>query len=330
MGACLANHPNCGEAKMKPKYKKVGKRTYSHNSILRLIDSYSQISQDPEKIIRSLVHEKIAAARNLGWTGPPFDPRILASIMGIHYEESRELIRSKDAELHPTGNGRSVIKYNPDRPRARQNFSIAHEIGHTFFPEYEDQVNARHEPGRFDPESELEYLCDLGASEIVLPSPEFDIDVRQLGISLKSLNELSTRYQASREATAIRMIGTDIFPCALMMLDYKHKPTEFREIEASKYQLQLFDDVSPVAPPMKLRVQFCVRSHHFTAFIPTHKSIDESSPLYEVSVTHEVFQGDVCLDLKNQILEFYAEAMPMPSVNGTGLGSRVLAILFQR
>ena len=313
---------------MKRKYIKVGKRIYSHYSVVRLIERHQQISQDPEEIIQSLVRNELDDARNSGWPGPPFDPRILASLMGIECEESRKLVYSEDAELQPTSDGKSIIRYNPDKPRTRQNFSIAHEIGHTFFSGYQDQYKARHKVGRFDPSSEVEFLCDLGASEIILPAPEFDLDVIQKGISLESLEELSTLYEASEEASAIRMIKTDRYPCALMVLDYSHKPTELSKIEQTKRQLNLFDDCSSESPSMKLRVQYCIPSKQFSDFIPPDKSIPESSPLHDVSVTQEPFQGDVALDLGKQSLEYYTEAMAIPGTHN--LGSRVLAILFQQ
>ena len=313
---------------MKRKYVKVGKRIYSHNSVVRLIERHRHISRNPEEIIRNLVRNELAKARNIGWDGPPFDPRILASIMGIECEESREfLTHSEDAELQPTVDERAIIRYHPDRPRVRQNFSIAHEISHTLFPGYKEQYQARHKIGRFDPSSEVEFLCDLGASEIILPTPEFDSDVSQRGISLESLKELSKLYEASKEASAIRMITTNRYPCAMMVLDYSYKPAELPQIEKAKYQLNLFNDCFSGLPPMKLRVQFCVSSKQFSAFIPNDKSIDESSPLYKVSVTQEPFQGNFVLDLENQSLEFYAEAVALPVTHNHG--SRVLAILFQ-
>ena len=60
--------------------------------------------------------------------------------MGICCEESEELTHSDDAELHPAENGRMVIRYNPAKPKTRRNFSIAHEIAHTFFPGYQDRA----------------------------------------------------------------------------------------------------------------------------------------------------------------------------------------------
>ena len=328
MGTRSASDPNRSEIMMKRKYVKVGKRIYSHNSIVRLIECHQHISQDPEEIIRKLVRNELAEAKNSGWSGPPFNPRILASIMGIECEESKELTYSEDAELQPTKAKTLVIRYNPDRPRTRQNFSIAHEISHTLFPEYRNQYKPHHKISKFDPDNEVEFLCDLGASEIILPAPEFDLEVRRRGISLESLEELSKLYEASKEASAIRMVATNHHPCAMMVLDYSHKPTELSQIEQAKHQPNLFNDCFLEMPSMKLRVQFFVSAKQFSDFVPKHKSIDEPSPLYEVSVTQESFQGNFVLDLKGRSLEFYTEAMALPGTHN--LGSRVLAILFQR
>ena len=227
---------------MKRKYVKVGRHVYSHSSVIGLIERHHGISQDPREIMQHLIHIRIDAARNLGWDGPPYDPRFLASTMGINSEKSKQLILSEDAELHPTPDGKLVIRYNPDKPRTRQNFSIAHEICHTFFPEYDHQYHARHKIGEYDSHNELEFLCDFGASEIILPAPEFDSDVYKWGVSITSLERLSKCYEASMVATAIRAIGIARSPCALIVLDYTHKPVELCQIEAAQYQLNLFND----------------------------------------------------------------------------------------
>lgn len=275
MGAYSANDPVCDEETMKQSVLKVGKKYYSHNSVLRLIECYSEVSEDPEQIIRSLVRDPLTAARqsrHFRWDRPPFKSEVLASILGIRCEASVELTHSEDAELHPAENGRMVIRYNPDKPKTRQNFSIAHEIVHTFFPGYQEACHARHQSGTFDPENEVEFLCDLGASEIVMPTPEFDSDVKSMGVSLKSLQKLSKVYEVSLEATAIRMIKTDFYPCALIVLDYSHKPAEKDQIEASKYQQSLLCDDPWEPPPMRLRVQYFVRGTHFSAYLSSRQS----------------------------------------------------------
>lgn len=313
---------------MGQKYYKVGKKYYSHPSVVRLIEQNPDISKDPEEIIRSFVQKTLAEARKFLWEGPPFNPEVLASILGISCEKTDKLTYSEDAELLPAENGRMVIRYNPDRPKARRNFSIAHEIAHTFFPGYQDQRSARHQVGKFDPENEVEFLCDLAASQVVMPTPEFDLDVQNMGVSLKSLQELSKLYEVSLEATGIRMVTTDYYPCALIVLDYSHKPTEKDDIEASKYRQSLFDDNPWEPPPMKLRVQYFVRATHFSYYIPMHKSIEESSPLYEVSVNGKLFQGNAILDFTQPVLDTYVEAMALPYTHSMESGSRVLVILW--
>ena len=314
---------------MKQKFFKVGKRVYSNPAVVDLVEFHREVSQDPEEIIRHLARNEIADARNYGLSGPPFDPRILASIMGIQYEESKQLIHSQDAELQPIAKGNTdlIIRYNPDKPKTRQNFSIAHEIAHTLFPEYRDQYKAHHQIGKFNPDSEVEFLCDLGASEIIMPAPEFNRDVEKMGISLKSLERLSKRYNASLEATAIRMITTNFDSCALMVLGYSHKPSELCQIENAKNQLNLFSDC-PCLPPLKLRVQYFVPSKYFFAYIPKHKSIEETSPLHEVSVTRKPFEGNTILDFTNPTLDTHVEAVALPGTHNADFGSRVLVFLF--
>ena len=200
------------------------------------------------------------------------------------------------------------------------------KIAHTFFPGYQDKHSARHQIGKFNPENEVEFLCDIGASQIVMPMPEFDLDVKNMGVSLNSLQTLSKLYEVSLEATAIRMITTDLYPCALIVLAYNHKPVEKNEIEASKCQQSLFGDIYE-PPPMKLRVQYFIRATRFSDYIPKHKSVEESSPLYEVSATGKPFRGDTVLNLEYKTLEMYVEAMALPKTHNTDLGSRVIAIL---
>lgn len=330
MGAYSANDPVCDEKTMKHRYVKVGTRYYSHDSVIQLIDRYSGISRDPKDIIRSLVRDRLTVARHAGlfrWNCPPFKPEVLASLLGIRCEASVELTHSEDAELHPAENGRMVIRYNPQKPKTRQNFSIAHEIVHTFFPGYQDVCHARHPSGTFDPEQEVEFLCDLGASEIVMPTPEFDLDVKSMGVSLNSLRKLSKRYEVSLEATAIRMMTTASSPCALIVLDYSHTSAEKDAIDASTYQQSLFRDDPWEPPPMRLRVQYFVRGTGFSAYIPKYKSIEESSPLSEVSVTGTPFQGDTVLNLATQPLNTYVEAMALPKTHQPALASRVIAIV---
>ena len=96
------------EVTMKLKHIKVGKQT----SILNRLSctSYRKSSSRALRILKKLSEAwsviNLMKLENSGWSGPPFDPRILASIMGIQCEESRKLVHSEDAELHSTSAGK--------------------------------------------------------------------------------------------------------------------------------------------------------------------------------------------------------------------------------
>jgi Zn-dependent peptidase ImmA (M78 family) len=78
---------------------------------------------------------------------------------------------------------------------------------------------------RFDPEHELEYLCDVGAAEILLPAEEFESDLAVSGSTLRAVPALRERYQASREATVRRMLQMGSERTAAVFLEYRLKPS---------------------------------------------------------------------------------------------------------
>src|SRR5205085_99091 len=86
---------------------------------------------------RALVFEAIED----GWSGPPFDPFELADRKGIRIVPRQDLY---DARLVADDAG-PRIEFNPTRPQGRVRFSIAHELAHTFFPDYPEF--ARHRSG---------------------------------------------------------------------------------------------------------------------------------------------------------------------------------------
>jgi hypothetical protein len=73
--------------------------------------------EEPEDVIirlaRALVEEAIAA----GWSGPPFDPTVLASLRGISVKPADCDIRS-DARIFPLPMGKLQIEYDPSKPQS--------------------------------------------------------------------------------------------------------------------------------------------------------------------------------------------------------------------
>ena len=140
---------------------------WTHKSVLALLESSD--GESPEEIIRARAKALVATARAVGWTGPPFNPLQLASLCGIKCREATDLF-SADAQLTPVAGRQLLLEFNPDRPETRRNYSVCHEIVHTFFDDCYEMVHFRRTHGpKFDPEFEVEQLCQIGAAELLMP-----------------------------------------------------------------------------------------------------------------------------------------------------------------
>ena len=236
------------------------------------------------------------------WEGPPFDVKQLASALGHHIVWQKPMA-SEDAELHPIPGrpGEYKIYCNPESSESRQNFNIAHELGHTIIPPINFQRRSRHVPD--DPEHQvLERLCNLAASELLLPYAPFVADLQRTGgPRLESLDELSSLYRASPEAVARRMVSVSQEPLALAFFSMKLKPKDRKE----EGQGFLFDVPSPQPA---LRVDYCLPSAAFVHYLPEHKSVPEDSPLIRVLETQTPYVGPVHLELKSKTVVFQVEA----------------------
>ena len=82
------------------------------------------------------------------------------------------------------------------RPSVRQRFTKAHELCHSFF--YELVPEIKFAPHETNPEEE--WLCNLGASELLMPRARVSEDASDLLTSLKSLERLARAYEVSPHA----------------------------------------------------------------------------------------------------------------------------------
>lgn len=271
--------------------------------------------------MRIAARDVVAAARKYGWAGPPFDLEVLASIRGIKVRAGGADL-AQDALIRPVGLEEFEILYNPSAASTRRNFSIGHEISHTFFPDCADSVHYRGQRHACDPEKPVEQLCDVGASELLMPIPEFEEEARAGGVSVATIEQLRQRYVASYEAVAIRMVTLDIVPCAAVVLTLRLKPTEYRQLSLP----------SMGGPEPRLRVDFMVSSSTSgLARIPKHKSIPDTSCVYETlggapDETVVVAEGrERWLAGTVQLPPCRIEAMALP---WNGYQARALALLF--
>src|SRR6266700_4787513 len=186
-------------AQSQARHVKIGRRVWSHKSVLALLDKAQGTAEpaDPEDLIRICARALVAQALALNWAGPPYDPKILAGLRGIAVEPTHDQIGA-EARIFAKPDCSLLIQYDPAKTKARVNFSICHEITHTFFPDCFETIRHRHKED--DGNYELECLCDLGAAELLMPHEPFQCDLAMLGVSLAAVRQLAQRYGASGEA----------------------------------------------------------------------------------------------------------------------------------
>lgn len=292
------------------------RRDWRHKSVLSLIRSEG--GGDPIEIIRSKARQIVDWAKDNGWSGPPFNPRLLASMRGIRTRESKALF-SAEAQLTPMEGDQLLLEFNPNRCSGRKNYSISHELVHTLFDDCFEMVHQRKANRKaFDPEEEVELLCQIGAAEFLMPEEDFRADLETMEFSLRSISPLMKRYDASREAIARRMLSLGERTAALVFLSKRLKPIEIKMAKSHKLP----------APEPKMRVLYSVCTGEFPAFLPEHKSAPNDSCVNATDSLDDVVQGFETWDIAG-LGSCFVEAIGLPIIDPSDLSTPSVMALIQ-
>ena len=256
---------------------RVGGRRYADPDVLSLISATGEL-RDPRSSVVTMASQLVARYREYG--GDRKDPweriRILSSLAGLEVESmkiTKQQRDDRDAVLIPAQNGRGKVLYNPSRPQPRVIFSIGHEITHTFFPNSSQGARFRTLCAPSSQEAnELERLCDLGASELLMPEDDFRRAVGREYV-LERLPELCDRFGTSYEATLFRLATAHPHIAVAGLARYRAKKgQEQREVA----QEALFGRTIPsrITPELRYRRQsfFPSAAAGRQSFVPWNKS----------------------------------------------------------
>ena len=167
---------------------------------------------DPIAVVVARAQAVVMDALQAGWKGPPFDPFELASLLEIKSTATEGIA---EARVVPRG-ARFEIEFNPNRPRRRVRFSVAHEIAHTLFPDCAQVArNRRDNHGESGDSWQLELLCNLAASEFLMPTGA-EINA-QAQPTVEMVIDLQSRFDVSTEAVAIRLAHATAAPCTVVV-----------------------------------------------------------------------------------------------------------------
>jgi IrrE N-terminal-like domain len=201
------------------------------------------LAGDPIQAISKRASELVLKAFEHGWSGPPFDPAKLAEHLHLKLVPNDNVT---DARTVPTGDNRRQIEFNPNKPKARIRFSIAHEVAHTLFPDCDEAIRNRHSCVSGDSDDwQLEMLCNLAAAELLMPVGSFPA-LKEEPITIESVLELRKLYEVSTEAVALRLVRLTETPSAVFVAS----PRE-HGADAGKYLLDYAVASRTWKPPLQ-------------------------------------------------------------------------------
>jgi len=120
-----------------------------------------------------------------------------------------------------------VVYLNNSTTKTRQTFSLLHELAHLLLSVNGlSKFDQRYVERLPDQEKQTEQFCNAIAAEILIPSPDFQIQAKQFPADIEraseqQLSDLAARYGVSREAVLRRFLDQDRVTAAF----YERKAT---------------------------------------------------------------------------------------------------------
>lgn len=251
------------------------------------------LGSDPVGIMRARAAALVEEYRGKFDSELPLDMELLAALRSI--KVIREpLEEGVSGELIPVPDG-LLARINASHTPGRQNFSIGHEISHTFFPGYKEIAYRKEKNVYWTTENagkakeangEVEFLCDVGASDLLMPRAEFLKEMDRRRLSVTAILELAELFGASCEATTIRLVEETAAPMAVVFCHKAIKPAERKRMEQQQTTPGTICDPKPV-----MRVRKIYRSSCFEGYIPPHCSVPEDSPFTRAQAGADPVEG---------------------------------------
>jgi Zn-dependent peptidase ImmA (M78 family) len=184
--------------------KRCAEPRWTHPSVLTLGKA------DPISEIVSRARGAVLDAIEHGWSGPPNNPYTLAEMRGVKLLPTEDVL---DARTRSDSKEHFTIEFNPQRAPARMRYSIAHEIGHTLFPDCAEATRNRATHQEMEGDAwQLESLCNMAAAEILMPFGTIQ-DELSMRPTAGLILDLRRKYLASCEAVVNRLIRLSNHPC---------------------------------------------------------------------------------------------------------------------
>lgn len=271
------------------------KPKWTNSSVLQLADG-----GDPIEAITRRAREVVTKAMDEGWSGPPFESLELADILGIPVVPRDDV---RDARTVPHGD-KPLIQFNPNRPRGRMRYSIAHEIAHTLFADCTERIRHRASYHELEgDEWQLEALCNIAAAEFVMPLGSLgSVPTEPADLTIDAVLALRKEFDVSVESLLIRLVRLTQAPVAMFCASRLEK-----EPNVGRY-----------------RLDYVIGSQTFAATTTRGALLPPSTLLAECTAIGYTAKGDETWTLPAGVL--HLEAVGIPPYPGAAY-PRVVGIL---
>jgi Zn-dependent peptidase ImmA (M78 family) len=295
------------------------RREFSLHPTVRMLLETDPATLCPRQAVRNLVAGAVREARALGWSGPPFDVELLASLRGLSVKRVDWLGDDQDACL--VASTPPVIYLNISTPRVRSRYSVAHEIVHTLLPGYEDGSGSKHWKYRIDGQSPVEQLCQVGASEVLMPTDAMRDVVSGREESIELATDLRRIFDVSLEAATRNLVDLSVRPAAMIVLQLMNKPSE----SAPSSQI-VIPGLDAAPAPKRLRIHYAWTSRAWDGcFLPQYKSIPDDSIAYSLlEGRSQVIRADEDWTSVGGLGRLHVNAVPM---RHEPTGGRILCLV---
>ncbi len=156
--------------------------------------------------------------------------------------------------------GDRIVATDSDLDEDRTRFGVLHEVGHFVLPHHEHSLYLCDDVG-LSPATRLVFEKEAGefAADLLFLGDRFALEANSRAIRASTVKELATKYGASSEATARRLVEKSFRPCMLVV--FKKEPrqsgSELAQLPAwsvrscvasATFKTQYFESVSGTAP----------------------------------------------------------------------------------
>lgn len=194
------------------------------------ICEYTRIP-DPVKAILKLSGDLVSKSGRLD---PPYDPELYATMQNADVRRLDYI--NYDGRIFPLGK-RYIIEICSKQSEERQNFCCCHEVGHTFFLSLDSFLFRRiaykidHRVDLLTEISEEERLCNIAASEMLMPYSIFKKIALDHKPGIRQITLIAKEFRVSFLASIIRILEMGIWKCIAIIwnpAEHRRPETGFR------------------------------------------------------------------------------------------------------